>query len=166
MADRVIKLHWGWMRCIYILISRVWTLILMKVNYCLKIEGRLSNMKNGLTMVTLWKLLRHINIYCLWLRQNWYGQELVSALSAQPSKALWPAKSSKRSHELSIKDLFNIFDKKIVPILTYGPEIWGFEKKEKVLYTESCVQFFIQCFMKHTGCRTDTAVALGECSRM
>ena len=51
--------------------------------------------------------------------------KLYFTLSEQANKALFPIKSLIRQYNISVGDALHIFCKKVVPILTYGSEIWG-----------------------------------------
>ena len=84
-------------------------------------------------------------------------------LASQASKGVSLIKHIARScGGLDTHTYFNLFDKMIMPILTYGAEIWGFETKE-------CIERVHTKFLKYVlGVPTSAtnAAVYGECGRL
>ena len=87
----------------------------------------------------------------------------VATLAAQADKALTLIKQFiwKFGH-FSFQTSFKIFDCRILPILCYGSEIWGYQYWHDVerIQTDFCK------FVLGVGRSTSSAVALRECGRL
>jgi len=58
--------------------------------------------------------------------------------------------------------MFKLFDSMIVPILTYGSEIWEFKEAEEI---ERIQIQFCKCFLG-VNSTVNNAMVLGECGRL
>jgi len=59
---------------------------------------------------------------------------------SQASRAMFSVLSKGRKHNLSTDTMLDLFDKMIVPILTYGSEIWAYEESKviEMLHLKFC----------------------------
>jgi len=84
-----------------------------------------------------------------------------STLSAQARKALFVINQINYQCDYSFKTACNIFDKCVVPILTYGSEVWG-------PYVNTSIEDVHIKFCKMqlgVGTNTPTPAVIGECGR-
>ena len=105
--------------------------------------------------------------YCRYLglifssRNTW--SKALSTLAAQAEKALSSIRKMiwKLGHP-NIAVAFKIFDCRIAPILFYGAEIWGSERRNQIekIHLRSCK------FVLGVGQNAHTAAVLGECGRL
>ena len=93
-------------------------------------------------------------------RLNWsYATKL---LNVQSSKALCTIKKlNYRCNGLPLKILFEIIDTVVVPIVTYGAEIWGFKKHNEI----EAVQLKFYKYVFGVCSQTPNIAVLGECKR-
>ena len=87
----------------------------------------------------------------------------VATLAAQADQALSLIKQFIRKFgHFSFQTSFKIFDCRILPILCYGSEIWGYQYWHDVerIQTDFCK------FVLGVGRSTSSAAALGECGRL
>ena len=94
-------------------------------------------------------------------RNNW--SKALLTLGAQAEKALKCIRTMfwKLGHP-NVDVAFKIFDSRIVPILLYGSEIWGFESRNQIekIHLRFCK------FVLGVGQSANSAAVLGECGRL
>ena len=84
-------------------------------------------------------------------------------LASQAGKGVFVIKQiARKCGGLDTHMYFNLFDKMIMPVLTYGAEIWGFETKQPIerIQTKFCK------FVLGTPLSTANSAVLGECGRL
>ena len=64
-------------------------------------------------------------------------------------------------HKTNIRVSFKLFDSRILPILCYGSELWGFKYRKDI----ERVQIDYCKFILGVGKSTHSAAVLGECGR-
>ena len=84
-------------------------------------------------------------------------------LAAQARKAVFSIKNYQRSFgTFNHNEIFKLFDAMIVPILTFGAEVWGFSESKEIekVQLEFC-KYFLGVKSSVNNC-----VVLGECGRL
>ena len=84
-------------------------------------------------------------------------------LAGQARKAIYAIKHFQKSFgRFQHYEMFKLFDVMVVPILTFGAEVWGFD------YCETIEQVQIQFCKEYLGVNSsvNNVVALGECGRL
>jgi hypothetical protein len=101
---------------------------------------------------------------------KYLGVTMSTRLSWSPAQTLLARQTSKALHAVneinfkcgySFSSAFNIFDKCVTPILTYGSEIWGVASHEVIenIHFKFCKQQI------GVGIHTPNLAAIGECGR-
>lgn len=91
---------------------------------------------------------------------SWHSA--TTKLAAQARKSLYQIKRFEKPFgKFCHKEYFKIFDSMVIPILTYGSEIWGYDTKKCVeqIQTKFCKNFL------GINSSVNDAMALGECGR-
>ena len=92
---------------------------------------------------------------------SWHAA--TKKLSLQAQKSIFQIKQYQRAFgKFNHKEYFKIFDSMVLPILTYGVEMWGFEYKNCIeqVHHQFCKEFL------GVNQSVNNAVALGECGRL
>ena len=93
-------------------------------------------------------------------RLSWH--KATHTLAAQGKKALMSIKRViYKCNGIDLKVAFELFDSMILPIVTYGAEIWGFTVYEKI----EQVQYHFCKYVLGVSSNTSNHAVLGECGR-
>ena len=80
----------------------------------------------------------------------------------QANRALFVIKSKKDKHNLPIDIMLDLFDKMILPILSYGCEIWGFEDLNRIeIFFKKILKYMLRINRQTTDC-----MVYGETGRL
>jgi hypothetical protein len=71
-----------------------------------------------------------IHLGTMFQRRGSFKKNKVN-LAEKASKAMYDILNKGRVHNLSVSCHLDLFDKIIIPMLTYGSEIWGYENIDK-----------------------------------
>ena len=114
------------------------------------------------TSIEIVSSYKYLGIYvtsrCIWT-------ECQKILAAQGTKVVYMLKSTlAQFNNLSSDLLFKIFDTKVLPILHYGAEIWGFHEAKNVerVHANYC-KFVLGVFDKHVP---NNIAVIGELGRV
>ena len=87
----------------------------------------------------------------------------LKSLSQQAERAIFTiTKIKNKCGDLPVEISFHLFDKLVLPILLYGAEVWGYERRDSIeaVHTKFCK--YILCLPSHTS----NVAVLGECGRL